>query len=119
MSEMIFFGCVREAGHHLHTKYGWPMSRQEKKILPFAEMILDSGLLKDVPMTEGSATISIIRGWTVVSFWDNSVDKRGKSNASFIYPKQMTFEEMLEISREQLPWFWERFKSPIQLEAKP
>lgn len=115
MSEMIFFGCGKEVGHYLYTKGGWRMNYDARKKLPFAEMILDSGLLKDVPMTEGLATISVIRGWTVVSFWDNSVDKRPNSNAAFIYPKSMTFEEMIEISREQLPWFWKRFKSPIQL----
>lgn len=115
MSEMIFFGCVKAVGHFLYTKEGYMMSREAVKKLPFEEAILDAGLLKGVPMTEGLATISVIRGWTVVSFWDNSVDKRGKSNAAFIYPKSMTFEEMIEISREQLPWFWKRFKSPIQL----
>ena len=115
MSEMIFFGCVKQVGHHLYTKDGYMMSYMDRKKIPFTEGILDTGLLEGVPMTEGLATISIIRGWTVVSFWDNSVDKRGKSNAAFIYPKSMTFEEMIEISREQLPWFWARFKSPIQL----
>lgn len=115
MSEMIFFGCVKEAGHYLHTKDGWRINYAARKMVPFTEAVLDSGLLSGVPMTEGLATISVIRGWTVVSFWDNSVDKRPNSNAAFIYHKSMTFEEMIEISREQLPWFWARFKSPIQL----
>lgn len=112
--EMLFFGAVKQAGHYLWRSGGFSASRAFEKALPFHFHFLDAGMLPEgVPQVEGAAGYCMINGWTVVSFWDRSVDSRMGSNSAFIYPDERSFEEMIAISNVQLPWFWSRVKFEV------
>lgn len=109
----FYFGCWREAGHYLFT----PSGRSTYSVpndFPLPANYLDSGLLPpNLPETEGRASLVHINGWTVISFWDRSVDKRGKCNSSFLFRGHFTFDEMCKLAAEKFPTIWNRFAFPI------
>jgi hypothetical protein len=74
---------------------------------------IDGGLCPKGPEIEGRALIHHKDGWTAMSFWDRSVDHRGKCNSSFLAEGTFTFEEMLAIAREKFPRVVGRFKFEI------
>lgn len=51
--------------------------------------------------------------WSVVSWWDNSVDKRMESNANFLVDRKATAEEVLAEARKAFPQIFARFKYPL------
>lgn len=115
MSECFYFGCHREAGHYLFDEQGRHASRRGELSLPFRYSILDSGLLPQGDAQEqGAATIVLFPAWTVISFWDRSVDKRGGCNSAFVLPGQMTFDEAIAVSKEKFPWVWSRLTFEVR-----
>jgi hypothetical protein len=64
---------------------------------------------------EGLAKLTHKDGWTLLSFWDRSVDKRNNSNSNFIQEGEFTFEQMVEQAKEKFPGIWERFKFEVKL----
>lgn len=65
---------------------------------------------------EGHAALRRWKGFTILAFWDRSVDKRGNSNAAFICPdvaEQMTFDAMVRRAREAFPQIWARFRFEV------
>ena len=117
--EMLFFGAVKQPGHFLWRPSGCRAGHAFENALPFSYGILDAGLIpKRAEQTEGHAGRSAVNGWTIVSFWDRSVDGRGMSNSAFVYPAEMSFDEMVRLSRIQIPWFWERVKFEVVLRYK-
>lgn len=113
--EMIYFGCVSDVGHGLHNSDGSRLDRHERNLLPFGESLLDTGLLKNVPQEQGLGTISVIRGWTIFSFWDRSVDDRPNSNSAIICHAVLDYCEIMRRYREQLPWLYERVSSKFNI----
>jgi hypothetical protein len=69
----------------------------------------------NVKQIEGESARVYLNGWTVVSFWDRSVDDRGGCNSSFIVPGDWTFNQVIEISKVRFPWVWERIKFEVKL----
>ena len=55
------------------------------------------------PEAEGRAFIHFVAGWTVVSWWDRSEDRRGGCCAVFLTPQRCTFAEMLALARAEFP----------------
>lgn len=53
--------------------------------------------------------------WSLISWWDNSVDIRGGSSASFMVDRRATPEEILAEAREKFPQIFARFKYEIVL----
>ncbi len=48
-------------------------------------------------------------GWTVISFWDRSGDKRAASNTSFVVVgNNWTFDQVVDHTRKQFPNIWKR-----------
>jgi len=100
-----YFGCIREAGHFLWSESG----RRVHDVLPFSEHILDAGLLPPCErQIEGSGALVHFATHTVFTFWDRSIDKRGRSNSAFIIPGFRTFDELAKIAKQRFPLIWER-----------
>jgi hypothetical protein len=99
--KMFYFGCWNEKGHHLYTVSGASVpSRVDRTVFPFRESILDAGLLPvDDPQIQGKSTLSHISGWTILSFWDRSVDDRFGSNSAFLIKGTYTFDEVVNFSK--------------------
>ena len=72
--------------------------------------ILDADLLpQEGQQIEGETTHVVINGWTVISFWDRTVDSRGNSNSAFVIYGKFSFSEAVEISKQAFPEIWNRF----------
>lgn len=112
---MLYFGCWNEPGHYLYDRDG-RRHFEPRRGVPFRYTILDAGLLPpDGPATEGVCHRAQIGGWTIISFWDRSIDSRPGSNSSFLCPGDFTFEEMLAAARMFYPQICERFTFELKL----
>lgn len=117
--DMLYFGCIKDPGHYLYDKNGRKLLASSIRELPFYENLLDGGLLKNVPSTEGYGTLNVIRGWTIFSFWDRSVDSRQGSNSAALYHSVVDYCEMRKLMREHLPWLHERVSSKFNIVLQP
>lgn len=123
MGDDYFFGCgMNEKGHYLFDTNGRRLNDHNigaygNVMLDFPIRIncLDGGLLAydNTRQVEGRAIVSHIRGWTIVSFWDRSVDTRRNSNANFIMRGTFDFEAALERIKAVWPTIFARFTFPI------
>lgn len=103
---VYYFGCVRSAGHRLFDRNG---SVNPYKIeLPFKWTELDGGFCFDGPQKQGVAKITSVDGWTIMAFWDRSVDSRENSNSAFVAKGEFDFDQMCQIAEETFPNIWKR-----------
>lgn len=111
-----YFGCKDRPGHFLWGDDGRRSDNSSKNVLPFKFSILDAGFLPEVcSQIEGLGTLVHFPKWTVLSFWDRSVDKRPGCNSAFVLYGHWTFSESLEISKVKFPWVWSRFNFEVRL----
>lgn len=52
---------------------------------------------------EGEALMHYVDGWTAMSFWDRTIDKRSGCNSTFIARGRFVFDELLAMARAQYP----------------
>lgn len=114
--EAYYFGCDRQAGHYWHTRDRRTFYPDSKKFPEWFEYRIDSGFCPGAPPAsdphrqftrperEGEAALHHLDGWTILAFWDRSVDKRGKCNSAFAAKGQHSFAIMLAIAGAQFPW---------------
>ena len=109
MGETIYyFGCHRDAGHHM-----WRPGMDSMSMRAAAEMQpwgynIDSGLCPKKTRRQGVAVRHFKDGWTAIAFWDNTIDDRPGSHSTFLVEGQFSFEQMVEMAREQYPSVWAR-----------
>jgi hypothetical protein len=109
MENIFFFGCWSGAGHHLQDATG-RVRYQLPQDFPMPPDFLDTGLLPPkLPEVEGRATFVHLNGWTIISFWDRSVDTRGKCNSAFVMRGIYSFEDAIEKAKAAFPQIWKRF----------
>lgn len=116
---VYFFGCVAEPGHHLRDPRG-RMRYDIDSIQPFGHD-LDSRLAPPGPGSrpgrreeiEGHAALHRRSGWTALSWWDRSVDRRGACNAALVAPGELSAEEILVLGRRWFPLIMARFAYAI------
>jgi len=105
---VLYFGCLGQIGHHLHTKSG---RRIRYESTPWG-MNLDGGVFPklnkyDTLYTDKKA------GWTAIAVWDNSVDTRPGSHSTFVVAADICTEELLRRAREQWPEVFSRRGFPV------
>lgn len=128
-NDVLFFGCVDRAGHHLwDEQLRWmrsnpcPWSKSELDPptdtvgLPRGARIpaLDAWMF-DASQREGEAVLSNRDGWTRLGWADRSVDRRAGSHANVIAKGTFTGEEMLEIARRTFPSILARMTYAIEV----
>lgn len=116
MNDDFYFGCWNgRVGHYLYDTRGSTRSDYSPPAgFPIRSTILDGGLLPPgEPQTEGVATFCHINGWTVISFWDRSVDKRGGCSSSFLMKGLHDFGSACCRAKSQFPDIWNRYAFPI------
>lgn len=125
MSERIeayYYGCRDDTGHYYYARDGeWMGKRDIMARLPepsIAPYKVDCGFLKH-PQVQGAATLTHVDGWTVLSFWDRSVDSRPGSCSTFVAKGTHKFDEMCAIGLDQFPSIWQRYKFEVVLVAPP
>lgn len=113
---MYYFGKWASGhGHILYHGNGRQVYHNEMpKDFPVREHILDGGLLPpELPQVEGRASLTHVNGWTILSFWDRSGDKRGNSCSNFLMRGTHYFKIALLMAREGCPDLWSRITFDI------
>lgn len=111
--KIYYFGCIDRPGHYMHGPRGY--DREADRFTegnPWGYKI-DGRLCPSGPEVEGRALVHHKDGWTALSFWDRSVDRRGKCNSNFLAEGTFTFAEMIELARQHFPKVVARFSFPI------
>src|SRR5438128_5998 len=121
--DMLYFGCWSGSGHFLYDKYG----NYVRSGCPFHHVMMGSGRISSGPGLDGGycpqtkayqpkgvAKLTHISDWTIIAFYDRSMDKRYNSNAAFLTKGTHTFEEMVEAAKAQFPGIWARYKFEVR-----
>lgn len=112
--DCYYFGVMKHAGHHLYRGNNTIHKRYLPNDFPVDVRALDGALLPpQLPQDEGRAELIHLNGWTVLTFWDRSEDKRYRSSSTFIVRGAHSFLETVEIAREHYPQVWSRFEFEI------
>jgi hypothetical protein len=109
--DAYYFGCWDGPGHYLRDTHGRMM--RESTIptdFPCPPNCFDGCFLPPkLPELEGRASLVHLNGWTILAFWDRSVDKRGKCNSAFILRNYHDFDEAKRLAQVCFPQVWKRF----------
>jgi hypothetical protein len=120
--EAYYFGCWTAMGHFWRHPTNSYMNESdiERRIPAALHHSIDSsrcpGKVPGNPYkrrfeeVEGEARLSYVDGWTVLGWWDRSVDHRGNANSNIVARGQWDFASMLEIGRAQFPHIMQRQK---------
>lgn len=115
----FYFGCYRDSGHYL-----WQPGPEEPGEIrprtvtdfPWTVEDLDDGFC---PKTHnhrpdnGVALLTHAKGWTILSFWDNSVDRRPGSHSTFLADEIYDFHPMVWQCKQAFPQVWSRYKFTV------
>lgn len=131
---VMYHGCWVGTGHYLFDKNrGTPRNPAFRVWLYRAggpSKFIDNGLSWDCkrklpgipPETEGVAKITHMAAdgfdWTVLGFWDRSVDTRHNSWSMFIATGTHDFDQMVALAKRDFPQIWARYKFEVK-EWKP
>ena len=117
---VYFFGCWDRAGHFLHEPGGRAPHRPNLGPLGNGD-VLDGGFTpgphrpsyseKRNPEDETAVSLTQFQGWTILSMWDRTVDKRGACNAEFVAEGLHDLAEMWALAREHFPQIVARLKA--------
>src|SRR5690349_11829936 len=92
--DAYYFGCLNGPGHYLFDVHGRNAERRVPADFPCRPTAFDGTFLPPgLPQIEGRASLVHFNGWTVLAFWDRSVDKRGGCNSAFILRNYHDFDE--------------------------
>jgi len=107
-STVFYFGCIDRSGHYLwHPTQG--EVRRMDRVQPWGNQI-DGGVAggsKDRE-TLGVVHSAKLKGWTLVTWADRSVDSRHGSHSTFIVEADISPERLIELAREQWPKVFSR-----------
>jgi len=110
---VFYHGCIREAGHFLWKSDDW-QEYNPPADFPVPEGALDSYFLPPkLPQTEGRAVVWASAKWTILAFWDRSVDTRGGCNSAFIIEGRHDFDSAVAAAKSAFPKVWARFKFAV------
>lgn len=104
--DVVFFGCMRGQSGHF-----WSDSTFERRE-PFG---IDgvfaprkAGGREEAP--QGVCRVVLVRGHTVVAWWDRSQDTRGGCNSALVARGVHSFASMVAAGKVKFPWAFERMK---------
>ncbi len=118
-AKVLYFGCVGGPGHYMHRPNGGHPVHDWHAKTPWGSS--PDGILcsKDPRETQGLALLHHKDGWTALSFWDRSVDRRGGCNSNFFAEGNHSFEDMLKLAREAYPQVMGRLPFEVVPAAAP
>lgn len=122
--EAYFFGCWQQAGHY------WRHPRNP--CMPDSDIVKRVGLARidggfcpgsvagkpfdrSRPEVECEARLTHIEGWTILGWWDRSVDRRGACNSNIVVRGTYDYAAMLAVLHAQFPTVEARQKRALQL----
>lgn len=112
---IYFFGCWNnDKGYYFHRTDSTTVPWQDRHLIPFVKKI-DGVYAPAGKQIEGRACLRHLRGWTVLAWWDRSVDTRSNSNAALVVEGEFEFEDMLVMLKNRFPRVFARFDYSISL----
>ena len=112
-----YFGCGTESGHYLFSDTrGRQSNRSDPLIHKLSHM---DGVLP--PLSEKylyRASVSRLGGigFSALSWWDRSVDKRPGSNSTVFIPwPDMPADDLIDYAASRFPWVFKRLPTPLTL----
>ncbi|HWL39400.1 MAG TPA: hypothetical protein VNO75_04105 [Gemmatimonadaceae bacterium] len=119
---VYYFGCgTRRTGHYwflpdpARAEMNSSSAVDDAMRTVFGVQI-DSGFAPDDgPQVEGEARLARIHGWTVLAWWDRSMDTRPNSNSALVIDAQRDFDQMLALLAEHFPIVAKRQRVPIKM----
>ena len=112
----FYFGCWVTLGHYLYDKRGDYVCGDD---VGFPESSLDCKLAPETTSEQGVAKHYNLAGYTLLAFWDRSVDRRPGGNSVFILPGCLGFDESIAAATQAFPKVWARFTFPIKAYRRP
>lgn len=118
-----YFGCGNESGHYLfdpHRGRFWPQHGTIDKRLGNMDGILPP--FPEPGKLDYRASFNRLGGlgYSALSWWDRTVDKRSASNSTLFAPSlTITAEEMLAEGPRWFPWVFKRLPQPLILIGDP
>lgn len=106
----FYFGCVNIVGHHL---WDHKLNHYSGTECPFKPEELDIPFCPPENTLQGIAKISYAKGWTILSYWDNSIDSRPGSHSTFLASGEYHFNPMWEHMYAVFPSIFNRLKLKI------
>ncbi len=113
----LYFGCANDdVGHYVQDMNG----RREGRLRstnPNAHFLInhDGQLTPKDSYKPYQAILHHFPQFSVLAFWDNTVDSRPGSNSMFLLPPGISEQEALNMSAQSFPHIWQRFKTPISV----
>lgn len=124
--EPLYFGCWRQAGHYLFRRgmksgygagptFAGPDGWQLDVPNPRKGRPSYQPLEVHTAQIEGHAKLSHVELYTVLGFWDRSVDKRHASHSTFVLPGLLSFSEAIAAARAAFPEVFARISFELVL----
>lgn len=132
--QVCYYGCWEGVGHHVFTPRGiidfsidgnarnalWQRLWDETVVGDPAKRGKRSlgcdWPADDEHQPQGRARLTFVAGWTLLGFWDRSVDRRFGSCSVFLAEGTFSFDEMTAFAEERFPSVWRRITSAFNVE---
>jgi hypothetical protein len=118
INDPLYFGCFEQAGHfvwNIDYEHVNPWKTLGAYWLQMHDGVLTPHYSGQYFPDEGDALVHHFGNFTVLAFWDYSVDSRWGSNSMFAIPgHHLDFSEVLVEAKKAFPKIFERFKFEIK-----
>lgn len=98
-TEVFYFGCNNRPGHFWYR----PGMEYWRGPLSLAAEKIDGTFAPKSSGDEGRCTLTHLEGWTILAWWDYSVDIRPGSNSAVVAKGTFDFDEMTALLDERFP----------------
>ena len=126
--EAYYFGCWDDSGHYWHTsplKQYLPGRKIDERVplqlrrgkidSRFCPGVVDGENYKSRSEAVGEGRLTHVEGWTVLGWWDRSIDSRPGSNSNIVAMGTWDYTVMIAIADAQFPTILSRQRTPIVL----
>lgn len=119
-----YFGCYKQTGHRWYTsRDGFIISEYyHLKELDLHDLQIDAAFAPRYTREEGVCNLWHLNTghsyWTILSFWDYSIDARPGSHSNFVFDNKYSFDEIMLLINEYYSKIIERFIFKIKYKEK-
>jgi hypothetical protein len=119
---MLYYGCWDDSGHYYYDEHGMSMTRRAAALatkMPWGIYDIDGAMQPRHHHREGEALLACKGGWSVLTFWDRSIDTRPGSLSAYFAEGTFTFDEMVELAKTRFAVRWNKMKFQVKPSEGP